>query len=86
MAELIPKLRISIANLSWSPVVTGGERKEWRIGMPRLMDCSEMFMIVAHLGLAPGRFAFKPTEKGESHNLHIYSEPANGKETIQGEA
>lgn len=72
--DLIQKIGISIANLPWSPVVTG-TRQEWRIGMPRKMDAAEMMMIVHFLSLPNGRFSFKPTEKGESHNLHIYSEP-----------
>lgn len=72
--DLIQKIRISIANLPWSTVATGN-RKEWRIGMPRAMDLAEMVMIVHFLELPPHRFAFKPTEKGESQNLHIYSEP-----------
>ena len=68
--DLIVKLRTSITNLPWSPVVTGEERKEWRIGMPRKMDCAEKMMIIHFLELPQGRFSFQPTEKGLSL-IHI---------------
>lgn len=71
--DLISKLRISIESLTWNPVATGN-RREWRIGLPAKPDMAEMVMIVQHLGLVQGQFAYRSSETG-SPELHIYSEP-----------
>lgn len=72
--DLISKLRISIASLHWNPVPTGN-RTVWRIGLPRKLDMVEKVLIVQHLGLVRGQFAYHDSETG-SPELHIYSEPA----------
>lgn len=72
--DLISKLRISIDSLEWNPVPTGN-RREWRIGLPRKLDMAEMVLVVQHLGLVRGQFAYRDSDKG-SPELHIYSEPA----------
>jgi hypothetical protein len=71
--DLISKLRVSIDSLEWNPVATGN-RREWRIGLPRKLDMAEMVMVVMHLGLEQGQFSFRESDSG-SPELHIYSEP-----------
>lgn len=71
--DLISKLRISIASLSWNPMATGNRRK-WRIGLPAKPDTAEMVLIVQYLGLVQGQFSFAVSENGNPE-LHIYSEP-----------
>ena len=41
--DLISKLRTSIDSLDWSPVPTGN-RRMWRIGLPRKLDIVEMVL------------------------------------------
>lgn len=83
--DLISKLRISIDSLHWHPVPTGN-RTMWRIGLPRKLTLQEKILIVQHLGLPKGRFGYRTNEENDAPELHIYSEPSNGQETLKGEA
>lgn len=72
--DLISKLRTSIDSLEWSPIPTG-ERRTWRIGLPRNLEPTEMVLVVYWLQLPPGRFSFSKNETSGSPELHIFSEP-----------